>query len=104
MYGRFIELVDKLGILPGFKIVNTADHPDVDGECGRKIRPDPVIYSADVDTSSKMTQFDRVEVNIEFKLHSADPFVDATDQDNLHPFESDTVEGSKTRAQLTDYA
>ncbi|KAG6825871.1 hypothetical protein H0H87_008487, partial [Tephrocybe sp. NHM501043] len=98
MYQPFIECAK--GIIPGFKIINTAEHSDINSTNGYKLKPDPTMYADTVDTVEKRTQFDKVELNIEFKrdpLH--DPFVDS----GVPGFEAQSQNSRDTRSQLTHY-
>ncbi|KAG6882356.1 hypothetical protein C0995_014897 [Termitomyces sp. Mi166 len=64
------------------------------------------MYKKSVNTSNNKTQFDKAELNIEFKKSKAsEPFVDDPnlEQPRSWPFEADTKQGKGTRAQLTEY-
>ncbi|KAG6875360.1 hypothetical protein C0992_004098 [Termitomyces sp. T32_za158] len=104
MYDPFIKCLQ--GLIPGFKVINTGSHSDQNSDPQRKIKPDPTMYKKSVDTSSGKTQFDKAELNIEFKREKSwEPFVDERNPNSKdpHPFESKTKQGRHTRAQLTDY-
>ncbi|GLB33269.1 hypothetical protein LshimejAT787_0101530 [Lyophyllum shimeji] len=108
MYEPFIKLVNKHGLIPNYQIVNTADHHDSATMFrDHKIKPDPVMYKADVDTSRKLTQFGEIELHFEFKVdHQCDPFADPkpTDKRSMHQFEAWAGKRAETRSQLIHYA
>ncbi|GLB40026.1 hypothetical protein LshimejAT787_0705360 [Lyophyllum shimeji] len=77
MYQPFIDLIQMHGLIPGYKIVNTADFYDHDMDNARKIRPDPSMYKTSVKTAVKRTQFGELELHFELKPDNAsDPFND----------------------------
>ncbi|GLB40038.1 hypothetical protein LshimejAT787_0705480 [Lyophyllum shimeji] len=110
MYEPFIKLVNEYGLIPNYQIVNTADHHDSATTSGdHKIKPDPVMYKADVDTSTKRTQFGEIELHFEFKVnHQSDPFADpkrtARDKRAMHQFEALAGQRAESRSQLIHYA
>ncbi|KAF8056544.1 hypothetical protein FPV67DRAFT_641555 [Lyophyllum atratum] len=109
MYQPFIDLIHNHDLIPGYKIVNTADFYDHDMGNGNKIRPDPSMYKKSLDTSVKRTQFGELELHFELKPDDkSDPFQDpaSPDVDRLrHPFlRARTVKGGECRSQLIDYA
>ncbi|KAF9465123.1 hypothetical protein BDZ94DRAFT_1189655 [Collybia nuda] len=109
MYRPFIKTVSKskLNLIQGFKIINTSSHPDINSRAGRKIKPDPSMYRSEVDTSIKVTQFDKLELHFEFKLgNKNDPFRDppSPDVDRIKwEFEAQTKLGRDCRGQLSVY-
>ncbi|KAG5646473.1 hypothetical protein DXG03_003523 [Asterophora parasitica] len=109
MYQPFIDLIADHNILPGFKIVDTSNHPDPDGHRW-KIKPDPSIYLASLDTSKKKTQWGELECHIELKPNDAydgfrDPPSNVAAEGRLaHQFEADAEKRAKTRSQLIHYA
>lgn len=66
------------------------------------------MYRAPLKTSIKVTQFDKLELNFEFKLADThDPFCDPGSPDvdrTTHSFEAETVVGADIRGQLMSYA
>ncbi|GLB42316.1 hypothetical protein LshimejAT787_1103310 [Lyophyllum shimeji] len=65
------------------------------------------MYREDVDTSEKVTQFEELELHLEFKPDdTSDPLnePDAGIDRLTHQFEASTVDRSKCRAQLIHYA
>ncbi|KAF9461774.1 hypothetical protein BDZ94DRAFT_1220970 [Collybia nuda] len=110
MYVPFIAAISKTkpNLIPGFKIVNTSSHPDLESRNGNKFKPDPSMYKSTVDTSIKVTHFDKIELHFEFKLSTGhDPFRDPKSPDvdrTKWEFESHTINGKDCRGQLTGYA
>ncbi|RDB15192.1 hypothetical protein Hypma_004781 [Hypsizygus marmoreus] len=105
MYGEFIKLVHdgKLNLIPGFKFIDTSNHPDHESRDGKKIKPDPTMYKETVDTSKNVTQFGELELNVEFKTDTShEPFDDHQGRDGN--FESTTKMGKDCRGQLANYA
>ncbi|KAF8875393.1 hypothetical protein BD779DRAFT_1651255 [Infundibulicybe gibba] len=109
MYTTFISSVngdqDKPTLIPGFKLVNSSDHPDASSRPDKKIRPDILMYPSDVD-ASRPTQFDRTEMVIELKAKGdCDGFSDpATSAATDHVWESCSKRRQKCRGQLIAYA
>jgi hypothetical protein len=75
---------------------------------GKKIKPDPSMYKDGVDSTERVTQFDKLELNFEFKLNgtnSHDPFRDPTQPDeNRTTWEFEAGTGRDYQGQLTSYA
>lgn len=99
-------------VIPGFKILNTSDHPDHESRRGKKIKPNPSMYREEVNTKDRTTQFENLELHFEFKVDtSSDPFMDPPanlpeDEKEAHEF---VITGnSKKRkdclGQLASYA
>jgi hypothetical protein len=64
-------------VIPGFKIINTSNHPDHRSRRGKKIKPDPSMYREEVNTEARVTQFENLELHFEFKVDTlSDPFKD----------------------------
>jgi hypothetical protein len=64
-------------VIPGFKIINTSNHPDHQSRRGKKIKPDPSMYREEVNTEAGVTQFENLELHFEFKVDAlSDPFKD----------------------------
>ncbi|KAF8062456.1 hypothetical protein FPV67DRAFT_1630722 [Lyophyllum atratum] len=105
MYKPFIDLIQNNGLIPGYRIVNTADYPDHDSDV--KIRPDPVMYRSTVDVSKKVMQFGELELHFELKVNDKpDPFTDPSPTDDRlnHQFEAWAKYRSEARSQLIHYA
>ncbi|GLB40042.1 hypothetical protein LshimejAT787_0705520 [Lyophyllum shimeji] len=109
MYKPFIDLIQcaKHDLIPGYKLVNTAHSYDKDMGDGRKIKPDPSMYKASVDTSSKRTQFGELELHFELKPDTySDPFDDpasAKVDRTTHKFDASPGKRSNARSQLIHY-
>jgi serine/threonine protein kinase len=75
---------------------------------GKGIKPDPSMYKYGVDSTERVTQFDKLELSFEFKLNdtdSHDPFRDPIQSDvdrTIWEFEAGT--GKDFQGQLTNYA
>ncbi|KAG5649497.1 hypothetical protein H0H81_003466 [Sphagnurus paluster] len=105
MYPKFVTT----NLIPGYEIVDTSNFPDRDllKSGGWKVKPDPTMYRKGAVTEENVTQWDKAEINFEFKLKdSGDPFQDPGRKDNLASWniESSSNESSKNRAQLIHYA
>ena len=55
-------------VIPGFKIINTSNHPDHQSRRGKKVKPDPSMYREEVNTEARVTQFENLELHFEFKV------------------------------------
>ncbi|KAF8067990.1 hypothetical protein FPV67DRAFT_1780966 [Lyophyllum atratum] len=108
MYQPFIDLIQEHGLIPGYKIVNTADFPDHHMRNGRKIRHDPSMYQKSLDTSKKRIQFGELELHFELKPNDAsDPFNDpepGVDRLNHQFLRPRTIKGYECCSQLIHYA
>ncbi|KAF8877639.1 hypothetical protein BD779DRAFT_1789514 [Infundibulicybe gibba] len=63
-------------LIPGFKFVDSSNHPDAFSSAGKKIRPDLLMHPTDVETGGPM-QFDKTEMVIELKArNTCDGFPD----------------------------
>ncbi|KAF8072154.1 hypothetical protein FPV67DRAFT_1779222 [Lyophyllum atratum] len=92
-------------LIPGFKIVNTSNHRDRDSET--KLRPDPTLYRADLNTDDKKTQYSEIELHFELKANTLyDPFEDPKEGADIlkHNFESTKIKRTDCRGQLLSYA
>ncbi|KAF9456476.1 hypothetical protein BDZ94DRAFT_1241514 [Collybia nuda] len=109
MYDPFIKAIScfELNLIPRFKIVDTSSHPDIRSHTGKKIKPGPSMYRTTLDTSTKVTQFNKLELHFELELADTDdPFCDPLSSDigrTEWEFESQANKGRDCQGQLTKY-
>ncbi|KAG6843377.1 hypothetical protein H0H93_001212, partial [Arthromyces matolae] len=102
MYKPFIDAVEKHNLIPGFRIIDASTNEDRNSNL--RLKPDVNIYKAGVDLSIDKVQFDKMELDIEFKPNeNYEPFDDQPKRVSNMSFESSSIAGQLTRGQFTEY-
>lgn len=103
-------IVQRAGLFPGLKLVDTSNHHDNNADDHKKIRPDMSAYLSKVATAKNVIRFEAEELMFELKPPSAPahPFKDpkptaTTEQLTEHSFETNTDAGILCRGQIASY-